>query len=59
MPLTVRNIAIGVACIIVANLLSVALRQIVNVPLSGTVISAIATGVGVLAWFVIVGRMKA
>ncbi len=59
MPITVRNIAIGAACIIVANLLSVALRQVVTLPVPNGIVSAIATGIGVFVWFVIVGRMKA
>ena len=58
MPITARNIIIGVVCIVVANLLLVALRQIVNIPLADALESAIATGVGVLAWFLIVNRMN-
>ncbi len=59
MPITVRNIAIGAACIIAANLISVALRQVVTLPLPNGIVSAIATGIGVFVWFLIVGRMKA
>jgi hypothetical protein len=58
MKLTVGNILLGVACIVVANLLLVALRMVVDIPLSDGLESAIATGIGVVAWFYIAARMK-
>mgnify|MGYP006883745521 CR=1 FL=1 len=58
MKLTVANVLIGVVCIVVANLLLVALRTQVALPLGPGLQSAIAVGVGVLVWFFIVARMK-
>jgi hypothetical protein len=58
MPVTVPNILIGVACIVVANLLLVALRTMIDLPWSDGTESAVATGVGVVAWFFIAARIK-
>ena len=58
MKITVTNILIGIVCIVVANLLLVFLRTQVSLPLSPGIQSAIACGVGVLVWFLIVARMK-
>lgn len=58
MPITVKNIIIGIICIVVANLLLVALRQFADLPWGDGLKSAIATGIGVVAWFIIAGRMR-
>jgi len=58
MSLSVANIAIGLVCIVAANLLLVLLRTVVDIPLSDGLESALATGVGVIAWFLIAARMK-
>ena len=56
--LTVRSIAIGVVCIICANLLLELLRRLVDLPLSDSLESMLATGVGVIVWLGIVMRGK-
>ena len=58
MQFTVTNILIGVVCIVVANLLLVALRTAIDMPWGDGLESALATGVGVLAWFFVVARLK-
>jgi hypothetical protein len=59
MPITVKSVVILVVCIVAANLLLAALRMAVDIPFSDGLESAIATGVGVLAWFFVSSRMKA
>jgi hypothetical protein len=59
MPITVKSIVILVVCIVVANLLLAALRTAVDIPFADGLESAVATGVGVVAWFFIGSRMKA
>ena len=56
--LSVRGILIGVACIVVANLLLEGLRHLVELPLSDSLESMIATGLAVVVWFAIVLRVK-
>jgi hypothetical protein len=58
MQITLTNIIIGIACIVVANLLLVSLRMVVDMPWGDGLESTLATGVGVLAWFFIVARLK-
>jgi hypothetical protein len=58
MEFTLRNIILLVVCIVAANLLLVLLRQVMDVPFSDGLESAIACGVGVVAWFLIVPRLK-
>lgn len=47
-----------VVCIVAANLLLVLLRTIVELPFSDGLESAVATGVGALAWILISPRLK-
>ena len=56
---SVKSIAIGVACIVVAHLLLVALQSVTTLPFSVFVQQSLATAVGVLAWFYIGGKMGA
>jgi hypothetical protein len=56
--LTLRSIIIGVACIVVANIALEGLRRVVDMPFSDSLESMLATGVGVIAWFAIVARVK-
>ena len=55
---TVRSIAIGVVCIIAANLVLELLRRLVELPYSDSLESMLATGVGVIVWFAIVMRVR-
>ena len=58
MNLSLMSIVVLVVCIVVANLLLVALRTVTDLPWSDGVESAIAVGVGVLAWFIIAPRLR-
>ena len=58
MSLTVKSILVLVVCIVAANLLLVLLRTIVELPFSDGLESAVATGVGALAWILISPRLK-
>ena len=58
MQFTLTNIIIGIACIVVANLLLVLLRTVVGMPWGDGLESMLATGVGVLAWFFIVAAQE-
>lgn len=53
-----KSILLGIVCIVVANLLVVALREFVGLPGSTSLQSGLATVVGVLAWFFIGARIK-
>jgi hypothetical protein len=54
-----KSLAIGVVCIVVAQLLLVALRSAVALPFSTYVQQSIATALGVLAWFYVGAKMGA
>lgn len=56
---SVKSIAIGVACLVVAHLLLVALQSVTTLPFSVLVQQSIATAIGVLAWFYVGGKMGA
>lgn len=56
MKITVKNILIGVVCIVVANLLLAALRNSVDLPLADWLEGAIATAVAIVIWFGVVAR---
>ena len=58
MNLSVMSIVVLVVCIVVANLLLVALRTVTDLPWSDGVESAVATGVGALAWLLNSPRLK-
>lgn len=58
MEFTLRNIVILAVCIVAANLLLVMLRSVVDLPFADGLESAVACGVGVLAWFFIVPRLR-
>jgi hypothetical protein len=58
MEFSLRNIIILVVCIVVANLLLVLLRSLVDLPFADGLESAVATGIGALAWFFIVPRLR-
>jgi len=58
MNLSVMSIVVLVVCIVVANLLLVALRTVADLPWSDGLESAIATGIGALAWLLISPRLK-
>jgi hypothetical protein len=55
---TLKSVLLGIVCILVANLLLVALKTTVGLPLAEGVLTAIATIVGVLAWFFIGARIR-
>ena len=57
MNLSVKSIVVLVVCIVAANLLLVLLRTIVDLPFSAGLQSAIAVGVGALAWVLISPRL--
>ena len=54
-----KSMAIGVVCIIVAQLLLVALQSAVALPFSTYVQQSIATAIGVVAWFYVGAKMGA
>jgi hypothetical protein len=56
MKITVKNILIGVVCIVIANLLLAWLRSSGDLPLADWMESGIATAVAVLVWFALVAR---
>lgn len=58
MDLSVKSILVLVVCIVAANLLLVLLRTLVDLPFSDGLESAVATGVGALAWILISPRLK-
>lgn len=54
---SLKSIAVGLVCIIVAQLILVGLQQAFALPFSETIQRSIATAVGVLAWFYVGGKM--
>lgn len=54
-----KSLAIGVACLVVAHLLLVALQSVATLPFSMFVQQSLATMVGVLAWFYVGSKLKA
>lgn len=56
---SLKSIAIGVVCIIVAQLLLVLLQNVVALPFSTTIQQSIATAVGVLGWFYVGTKLGA
>ena len=52
------NIAIGVACIVLAGLVVGWVSSIIPLPLPGFVWTAIAAFIGILVWFTIMPRIK-
>lgn len=58
MNLSLLSIVILVVCIVVANLILAGLRYVIDLPWLDSVESAIASGIGALAWALIVPRMK-
>jgi len=54
-----KSMAIGVVCIVVAQLLLVALQSAVALPFSTYVQQSIATAIGVVAWFYVGAKMGA
>ena len=58
MSLSLQSIIVLVVCIVAANLLLVLLRTLFDLPFSDGLESAIATGVGAVAWILISPRLK-
>ena len=58
MNLTVKSVIVLAVCIVVAELLLEGLRRLVGLPWSDGLESAIAAGVGALAWVLIMPRLK-
>lgn len=56
---SMKSIAIGVVCLVVAHLLLVLLQSVVALPFSVFVQQTVATALGVLAWFYVGTKMKA
>jgi CDP-diglyceride synthetase len=56
MKVTVKNILIGVVCIVIAQLLLAWLRSSGDLPLADWLESGIATGIAVIVWFALVAR---
>ena len=56
MKVTVKNILIGVVCIVIAQLLLVWLRSSADLPLADWLESGMATVVAVIVWFALVAR---
>lgn len=58
MKITVFSVIVLVICIVVAELLLVALRMVTDLPWSDSLESALAAGVGALAWVLIMPRLN-
>ncbi|MGE0501930.1 MAG: hypothetical protein AB7I79_13365 [Rhizobiaceae bacterium] len=59
MPFTLKNIAIGVICIVAMSLLAEAFRVYVyDVPVPTWLEQAFVTAIAVVIWFAIAARMK-
>ena len=58
MNITVVSVIVLAACIVVAELLLEGLRRVVDLPWSDGIESAIAAGVGALAWAIITPRLR-
>ena len=56
---SLKSIAIGVVCLVVAHLLLALLQQMVALPFSMFVQQTIATALGVLAWFYVGSKLGA
>lgn len=54
---SLKSIAVGVVCIVVAQLLLFLLQQMVTLPFTAFTLQSIATAVGVLAWFFVGGKL--
>ena len=52
------NIAIGVACIVLAGLLVSWIASMLSLALPGWVLTAITALIGILVWFTIMPRIK-
>lgn len=52
------NIAVGVACIVLAGLVVGWLASVVSLALPGFVLTAISALIGILVWFTIMPRIK-
>lgn len=57
MQITIKSIVVLAVCIVVSMLLLEGLRQVVDLPLSDTLESAIAAGVGALVWVLVMPRI--
>ena len=58
MNLSVMSIVVLVVCIVAANLILVGLRQVVDMPWDDGIKSAVAAGVGALAWGLITPMLR-
>lgn len=54
---TLKSIAVGVVCIVLAQLLLVLLEQFVTLPFTAFTLQSVATALGVLAWFFVGGKL--
>lgn len=56
---SLKSIAIGVVCIVIAQLLLVALQSVTTLPFSTYIQQSIATAIGVIAWFYVGTKLGA
>lgn len=54
---SLKSIAVGVACIVAAHLLLMALQSMTTLPFSVDIQRMTATAVGVLAWFYVGAKL--
>lgn len=54
---SLKSIAVGVVCIVVAQLLLLLLQQFVTLPFTAFTLQSTATAFGVLAWFFVGGKL--
>lgn len=54
---SLKSIAVGVVCIIVAQLLLVLLQSVMSLPSTPDIQRMVATALGVLAWFYVGGKL--
>lgn len=58
MNLSVVSIIVLIGCIVAANLLLVALRQVVDLPWDDGIESAVAAGIGALVWGIVSPKFR-
>jgi hypothetical protein len=54
---SLKSIAVGVVCIVLAQLLLFLVQQVVTLPFAMFTQQSIATALGVLAWFFVGGKL--
>lgn len=56
---SMKSIAIGIVCIVAAQLILLALQSVTTLPFSTSIQQSIATALGVLGWFFVGTKMGA